>query len=286
MAEVFDEVLGEIGGLKSGAIAQTPGKPSGAQDTEAYYQCEGGNDRASRTSAVGALLKEIRLIRFAGEQLPAMPQDEPQVGAGEESARSGVAQPTSIGVLADETGAVRLRQEAASQGTQRLNQAHTVSIRNPDGTQFLSQGECGATYFSDIRVLPATGVYVITVNPGGTTFGSATLTLYNIPPDPTRTITVGGPAASVTTTVPGQNATVTFNGLAGQSITVRMTGNTMGFVTIVLGKPDGSTLASSSSTATSFNLASQTLPVAGIYTIFVNPNSTSTGTISVATSSP
>jgi YD repeat-containing protein len=163
---------------------------------------------------------------------------------------------------------------------------NSLSLQNPDSTPLLSQTVCSPSYFSDVLVLSATGVYTITVNPGEVGVGSTTLTLYNVPPDVTRTIIVGGPAASVTTTVPGQNATVTFSGLAAQSVTVRMTGNTMGLVTVTLRKPDGSTQTSSSSSAASFNLAPQTLPVAGTYTIFVNPNSTSTGSINVATTSP
>ena len=49
------------------------------------------------------------------------------------------------------------------------------------------------------------------------------------------------------------------------------------FVTVTLRKPDGSTQTSSSSSAASFNLSAQTLAVAGTYTIFVNPNGTTSG---------
>jgi hypothetical protein len=162
-----------------------------------------------------------------------------------------------------------------------------ISIQNTNGTPLLSQTTaCGSSYFSDVLTLSATGTHSITVNPGDLNVGSTTLTLYNVPPDPTRTITVGGPTVGVSTTVPGQNATVTFNGLATHSVTVRMTGNTMGFVSVTLRKPDGSTQILSSSSASSFNLAPQALPVTGTYTIFLNPNSTNIGSINIAITSP
>ncbi len=172
-------------------------------------------------------------------------------------------------------------------GTGMTSSCNTVSIQNPDGTALLgATTTCGSSYFTDALTLPATGTCTILVNPGGLNTGSATLTLYDVPADATGTITVNGSAAGLTTTVPGQNAAVTFSGAAGQAVTVRLTGNTMGFVAVTLRKPDGSTQTSSSSSAASFNLTSQTLPVSGTYTIFVNPSGTTTGTISVATTSP
>ena len=164
---------------------------------------------------------------------------------------------------------------------------NTVSIQKPDGTSLVSSGsQCGASYFTDVLTLPAAGTYTITLNPGGLNVGTATLTLYDVPADLTGTVTVGGPAAALTTTAPGQNATLTFSGSASQAVTVRITGNTMGLVTVTLRKPDGSTQTSSSSSAASFNLSPQTLSVAGTYTIFVNPNGTNIGSINVAVTSP
>lgn len=162
-----------------------------------------------------------------------------------------------------------------------------LSIQNPNGTPLLSESvQCGSSYFSDVLTLAVTGPHTIAVNPGGLNVGTATLTLYEVPADATGTITVGGPAKSVTATVPGQDAAVTFNGVAGQSVTVRLTGNTIGAVTITLRKPDGSTQESLFSLSTNFNLAPQTLPVTGTYTIFVDPSGSRTGSINVAATSP
>jgi len=162
-----------------------------------------------------------------------------------------------------------------------------VSIHNLTGTSLLDETlTCGSSYFSDVVTLTVAGPYTITVNPGGLNAGIATLTLYAVPDNANGTIAVGGPAAGVTTTVPGQNAAITFSGVAGQAVTVRMTGNTIGSVTITLRKPDGSAQTSFSSSSTSFNLAQQTLAVTGTYTIFVDPNGNRTGSINVAATSP
>ena len=158
---------------------------------------------------------------------------------------------------------------------------NTVSIRNPDGTQFLSQLDCGATYFSDARVLPATGVYVITVNPGGTTFGSATLTLYNVPPDVTASIVPGGSPVTVTTTTPGQNAILTFAGSAGQSVSLKVSFgagmlDTCNYISIQ--NPDGTPLLSQTTACGSvYSSAVLVLPATGAYTVTVNPGNLNVG---------
>jgi hypothetical protein len=65
------------------------------------------------------------------------------------------------------------------------------------------------------------------VDPQGTATGSMTLTLYNVPPDPTASIVPGGPAVTLTTTTPGQNASATFAASAGQRISLVLSGVTM-----------------------------------------------------------
>ena len=57
-------------------------------------------------------------------------------------------------------------------------------------------------------------------------------------------------------------------------------------VTVSLLKPDGTVLASLTSSSTSFTLGRKTLPVAGTYTIKIDPSGTNTGSISVTATSP
>ena len=82
--------------------------------------------------------------------------------------------------------------------------------------------------FIDTQLLPAGGTYTILLDPQGTDLGSATLTLYDVPPDLGGTIAIGGPPVTLTLgPVPGQNAKLTFSGPAGQRISLRLSGVTI-----------------------------------------------------------
>lgn len=158
-----------------------------------------------------------------------------------------------------------------------------VTIYNPDGTVLVPATFIGTSVgFIEATVLPDTGTYTILVDPQSTNTGSATLTLHDVQ-DVTSQISAGGAAVSVTTTTPGQNARVTFNGSASQRVSLTLTGVTIGTNPCCSGKasivkPDGSTLVAPTyfGTAGGF-LDTATLPVAGTYTILVDPESSSTG---------
>jgi YD repeat-containing protein len=154
-----------------------------------------------------------------------------------------------------------------------------VFIRKPDGATLAWTTLVGVG-FIDATVLPVAGTYTILFDPSDTSTGNITLTLYDVPADAANTATVGGTAVTVSTTVPGQNAQVTFGGTSGQQITVRLSNNTMGTVTVSLLKPDRTTLTYTSSSGSSFNLAAQSLPTTGTYTIRIDPDSTNVGSIS------
>src|SRR5207244_5601428 len=81
--------------------------------------------------------------------------------------------------------------------------------------------------FVDTKTLPLSGTYTIVVDPQSTYTGSMTLTLYDVPADVSSTITPGGAAVSVATTVPGQNASLTFTGSAGQRVSLEVSSVTM-----------------------------------------------------------
>ena len=90
-----------------------------------------------------------------------------------------------------------------------------VTILKPDGTTFYGPFSLGTDgNFMDTKVLPVAGTYKIKLDPIGANTGSATLKLYTVPADITTTITKNGATVTPTTTVPGQNATVTFTGVA------------------------------------------------------------------------
>lgn len=160
-----------------------------------------------------------------------------------------------------------------------------VSILKPDGTTLASLCCVNSNEFIDAQVLPVTGTYTIRFHPISGSIGSGTFKLYDVPPDTTGTITPGGASATVTTTVPGQNANLSFTGSQGQRISlmisgVSVTGSTpayFNYVSVLILKPDGTTLASISSINSTGFIDLQTLPVSGTYTVRFDPANWSFG---------
>jgi hypothetical protein len=161
----------------------------------------------------------------------------------------------------------------------------TLAILKPDGSQLASVFSCGSSIFIEPQTLPASGSYTVLIDPSGNGTGQATVNLYNVV-DVTGTLTLGGPAVNVSITVPGQNASYTFSGTTGQQATVRVSGSTISCVTVTLLKPDGTSLTSTFSCGSTINLATQTLPVTGTYTVTVNPNGASIGSLSLSVTNP
>jgi len=162
----------------------------------------------------------------------------------------------------------------------------TVYIKKPDGSSLFSTTVDSGGGFIDTKTLPVNGTYSVFVDPVNFNSGSLTLTLYDVPADASNSTTVNGSGVTVSTTVPGQNAEVTFSGTSSQQVTVRITGNSMGFTQVKLLKPDGTQLTSHTSSGSSFNLLQQTLPTTGTYKVFIDPSGTNTGSITVQVTNP
>jgi len=160
-----------------------------------------------------------------------------------------------------------------------------VNIYNPDGTLLASVTASFSTptYIDAIR-LPATGTYSIMLAPWASGTASATFTLLDVAPEFTSSIIPGGPSVTATTTTAGQNARLTFSGTAGQIISLRMTGVTIGSTTwVYIYNPNGTTFLSFTINVSSGGwLDATTLPSTGAYTILVDPNTTNTGSATLA----
>src|SRR5262249_16149975 len=85
----------------------------------------------------------------------------------------------------------------------------------PPGTPLTSHLYAYTTLFR------SSGAYTILVDQAAAATGTVTLQLYDVPPDVTGSIVVGGSPVSVTLASPGQNAALTFNGQAGQQLSLR-----------------------------------------------------------------
>jgi YD repeat-containing protein len=160
----------------------------------------------------------------------------------------------------------------------------TVTLYKPDGTYLTSTtiGTAGG-YLDLSAALPTTGTYTFTVNPSGANTGNMTITLSS---EVSGSVTINAAATPVTIGRTGQNARYTFAGTASQQVTVRVTGNTLGSVTVNLYTPSGSYQTGLTSALASFNLSTVTLSTTGAYTITVNPTTTATGSLNLQVTNP
>ncbi len=155
-----------------------------------------------------------------------------------------------------------------------------VNLNKPDGTNLASVFVGAGGGFMDTETLPVTGTYSILVDPSDVQTGSATLTLYKVPADASRSITPGGASVTVTTTVPGQNARLSFSATAGQKVSLGLGAMFIPDATqIVIYGPDGTSLGSTISVyqGQSGFMDTETLPVTGTYTILVDPQDAHVG---------
>src|SRR5262245_43017462 len=166
-----------------------------------------------------------------------------------------------------------------------------VSITSPDNSTLFYATPLGRNGgFLDTKVLPQTGTYTILVDPQQADVGSMTLTLYDVPPDLTGTIAVGGPPVSLTLgPVPGQNATLTFSGTAAQRVSLRLSNVTIGNTSccgakISMLEPDGTTVVPPILVGTFGATITATLPVTGTYSIGIDPQQAYVGGITLTLS--
>jgi hypothetical protein len=133
-------------------------------------------------------------------------------------------------------------------------------------------------------------MYTVLVDPQSTSLGSMTLTLYDVPPDVSASIVAGGgPVSLALGPTPGQNATLRFDGTAGQRISLRMSNVTIGTspccgTRVSIMKPDGTNLIPPALVGTSGATMTATLPVTGQYSILVDPQAANTGGITLTLS--
>lgn len=157
-----------------------------------------------------------------------------------------------------------------------------ISILNPNGTTLASQGCVNANNFIDTQVLPTTGTYTVLVDPDSNGTGSLTLTVYDVPPDFTGTISIGGSAVTATMSTPGQNAKLTFTGTAGQRVSFYVPSRTINScVGMSILKPDLTTLVSHGCLDTGTFIEPFTLPATGTYTVPLDPVYIGTGSITI-----
>ena len=154
-----------------------------------------------------------------------------------------------------------------------------LSILKPDGSTLGNNRFIGpGSTFIDTATLPSTGAYAIVIDPNGASTGSATVQVYDVPPDAGGPITPSGAPVTVTTTVPGQNGRLTFAGTAGQRVSLKVANVSYSSATAQLLDPNGNAVGGSVLFGTGGGFVdTRALPSTGTYTITVDPPNTTTG---------
>jgi RHS repeat-associated protein len=121
----------------------------------------------------------------------------------------------------------------------------------------------------------------IFVDADGSATGSITLTLSE---DLVASIAIGGSSTTVTTTRAGENVRVTFSGTSGQNLGLGVTGNTISAALVDVRRPNWTLLASKVVIAGAAAEADSTLDASGTHTLFVDPDGSATGSITLTLS--
>ena len=159
----------------------------------------------------------------------------------------------------------------------------TVSILRPDGTKWEATtiGPSGGS-LDPLTALPETGTYSIIVEPVSNYTGSMTIALSS---PVTGTLALDGPSAPVSLTKPGQTARYTFNGNAGQWVSLGLTSVDITSSAVTLMTSEGTILASTAVGTAGGALEDQNpLPTTGTYTVLIDPVGSYTGKMTVTLS--
>jgi hypothetical protein len=161
----------------------------------------------------------------------------------------------------------------------------SIKVTRPDATVMLTKSFTASGTFVDATAVTITGSNTVKIDPSGTGFGSVTVTAYSVPADATAApLVVDGAASRLTTTVPGQNGTVTFDANAQDSIQIVASSVSTGTSTCCGAKvsvvgPLGTTVMLAKSVGTNGATWALVVPSTGTYTIKMDPQANAIGGI-------
>jgi YD repeat-containing protein len=142
-----------------------------------------------------------------------------------------------------------------------------VTLGTPLGEVDFDDGCSGGEPLIDIPSLPASGQYTIVALPIGPATGSVTMRLSTVPSIQAGTITIDGQPVTISTTMPGQIAYLTFVGTAGQVIVPEQVGGTFTNCDVSLSGPPGTGILLKATDCPKWTTI--TLPASGTYTFAI-----------------
>jgi len=187
--------------------------------------------------------------------------------------------PNTIGMLLfDGTAGSKVSMEIPSSSPGSCG----LQLYDPTNTAFGSAGDCSQSGggFFDAQSIPRSGTLTALILPDSSLGSTATLNLY-VFNDVKLTATVGGSAVTVTTTVPGQNAIVSFAGTAGQYVTIELSGSTYPNCQLTLNLSYSTDDFTNFSCSQSQSQQLNPLPATGTYQMLIDPQGPATGTVTV-----
>jgi hypothetical protein len=161
--------------------------------------------------------------------------------------------------------------------------AFNLSLVRPNGSTLAGPvSTCTDNAFIDATTLDATGTWTVLIDPQGPGTGQANLQTYSIV-EVAHAIKPNGPFKSFTTTVRGLNQRFHFTGSIGDSRTVTISGSTFNAVcpglVVSFVRPNGTVLSTQSTCNKDLVLGPSVLDAAGTWTVLVDPQGPSTGTL-------
>src|SRR5256712_9936271 len=111
-------------------------------------------------------------------------------------------------------------------------------IRLPDRSTLVPYSTLIRSY---ALALPEDGTYTVLVDQEGTWTGAVTAQLIDIPPDASAQLIAGGPAVTLSNTVPGQNIAFTFSGATNQRVSLTLSASPAAHDKLPIRSPDGLT---------------------------------------------
>ena len=155
---------------------------------------------------------------------------------------------------------------------------------NPSGEVVAQEGFNGTeNYFWNPTTFATAGTYTLVVDPELAATGSVTLKAWEDPDVSGGSVTPSATGASKTLslTVPGQRGVVTFTGTKNQTLTVKAVESTVAAGRLSVLRSTGEVVGESSFSSSEAGRTEFKAPVAGTYTIVVDPTADATGGVKV-----